>query len=306
MIGNEAPPQETMRSALELACRAPSVQNSQPWRWRLAEHSAHLYIDRSRLLPLLDPTGRELVISCGAVLHHARIAFAATGWRALVHRLPNPALPDHLASIEFRKLSEVDPAAVTLAAVAADRYTDRRPFLPDPVPVDLLASLRGAAEAEDCRLTFALDKLRRRELEWAIDHADSVQRALPEYFEQSTPDFNLVAEGELPVPVLDDGAVLAVLATRGDSFESWLAAGEALSAVLLGAAKVRLAACTLSQLSEVAASRTLVRDKVLDGTGEPQLAVRLGWPVTPGSQAPVTPRRPLADSIEPLLPFRST
>src|SRR5205823_14103310 len=148
MTVGTVPSQETMYSVLTLACRAPSVHNSQPWHWKLTDHSAHLYVDRSRLLAVLDPTGRESVISCGAALHHARIAFAAVGWHTLVHRLPNPALSDHLASIEFSRLSEVDPTAVTLAAVAADRRTDRRPFLPDPVPAEVLASLREASEAE--------------------------------------------------------------------------------------------------------------------------------------------------------------
>ncbi|SDZ18332.1 hypothetical protein SAMN05216215_105053 [Saccharopolyspora shandongensis] len=77
MTSRTIPSQETMRSVLALACRAPSVHNSQPWRWKLAEYSVRLYLDRSRLLEVIDPTGREMVISCGAVLNHARIAFAA-------------------------------------------------------------------------------------------------------------------------------------------------------------------------------------------------------------------------------------
>ncbi|MEV0702792.1 hypothetical protein AB0I53_33405 [Saccharopolyspora sp. NPDC050389] len=127
MAGRAVPSQETVRSALALACRAPSVHNSQPWRWKVAEHSVHLYLDSSRLLPVLDPTGREMVISCGAALNHARIAFAAEGWKLRVHRLPNPAQPDHLASIEFTRLDEVDEHVVTLAAAAATRRSDRRP-----------------------------------------------------------------------------------------------------------------------------------------------------------------------------------
>jgi hypothetical protein len=33
---------KTVRSALAVACRAPSVHNSQPWRWRIGDSSAHL------------------------------------------------------------------------------------------------------------------------------------------------------------------------------------------------------------------------------------------------------------------------
>ncbi|MGW3472025.1 Acg family FMN-binding oxidoreductase [Saccharopolyspora sp. NPDC000995] len=329
MAGRAVPSQETVRSALALACRAPSVHNSQPWRWKVAEHSVHLYLDSSRLLPDLDPTGRELVISCGAMLNHVRIALAAEGWQPRVHRLPNPAQPDHLASIEFSRLDEVDEHVVTLAAAAADRRSDRRPFLQDPVPGKVLVPLREVARVEGCTLTFALDDRTRRELELAIEHAGSVQRQRPEYRQElaawagrhasaegvparSIPaehlrgmperDFALVAEGELPVPILDDGAVLAVLATHGDSYESWLAAGEALSAVLLSATEQGLATCPLSQIGEVAESRNQVREQVLGGNGFPQLAIRIGWPVTHEFPGPLTPRRALSEIVEQLFP----
>jgi nitroreductase len=243
--------------------------------------------------------------------------------------LPNPAQPDHLASIEFTRLDEIDEHVVTLAAAAAQRRCDRRPFLPDPVPQEVLAPLREVARLEDCTLTFALDDRERRDLELAIEHAGSEQRQRPEYRQElaawtgrhasvegvpahSIPaehlrgmperDFALVAEGELPVPILDDGAVLAVLATRGDSFESWLAAGEALSAVLLTATEQGLATCPLSQISEVATARNHVRERVLGGEGFPQLAIRIGWPVTREFPGPLTPRRPVSEVVEQLFP----
>lgn len=327
MASRTAPSQETVRSALALASRAPSVHNSQPWRWKLAERSVHLYLDRSRLLPVLDPAGREMVISCGAALNHARIAFAAEGWRARVHRLPNPAQPEHLASIEFTRLEDVDPHVEKLAAAAANRRTDRRPFLTDPVPQEVLAPLLEVARLEGCTLTFALAERERRELELAIEHAGSVQRQQPEYRQElaawagrhassegvparSIPaehlrgmperDFVLVAEGELPVPILDDGAVLAVLSTRDDSAESWLAVGEALSALLLTAAEQGLASCPLSQVGEVAESRDQVQEQVLGGAGLPQMAIRVGWPATHEPPGPLTPRRPVSEVVEPL------
>lgn len=317
-----------VHSALTLAGRAPSVHNSQPWRWKLAPHSVHLFMDRSRLLPVLDPTGRELVISCGAALHHARIAFTAAGWRPHVRRFPNPAQPEHLAAVELTRMSELDTAAVAAAAVAARRHTDRRPFLPDPVPGELLALLQDAASGEGAVLTFALDDHPRRELMLAIEQAGAQQRARPEYqreladwvgthvaavegiptqsvpatgeYPRGTPsrDFSLAVEGELPVPVLDDGAVLAVLATEGDSFDSWLGAGEALSAVLLTASGAGLATCPLSHVGETTAARTAVRENVLAHNGQPQMAIRIGWPATHEFPGPLTPRRPVADSIE--------
>lgn len=317
--------EETVLSALEMANRAPSVHNSQPWRWMLEPHSVHLYVDRSRLLPALDPTGLEMVLSCGAALHHARIAFPALGWRARVHRLPNPAQPDHLASIEVgsRRTSDVDTVAVELATAIARRRTDRRPFRPDPVSDRLLTALTGAAGAEDCALVLAVDTDSRRALLTAIEQGGSAERGSAEYrrelagwtgsrltFAEGVPARNLPEDGdsgtpardfgagELPVPVLDDGAVLGVIATDGDGLENRLRAGEALSAVLLSATSAGLATCPLSQVTEVPQAREAVREQVLLGAGEPQIALRVGWPVTAEFPAPATGRRPVSDSIE--------
>ena len=94
------PDRETIHTALSLATRAPSIHNSQPWRWRVGTQSLHLYADPERHLHNVDPDSRNLLLSCGISLHHAVVALAALGWQAKVHRLPNPAEPDHLAAIE--------------------------------------------------------------------------------------------------------------------------------------------------------------------------------------------------------------
>lgn len=309
---------ETMCAALRLACRAPSLHNSQPWLWALGDHSVDLHIDRSRMLPVLDPTGRELVISCGAALHHARMAFAAVGWPVTVRELPNVGRPDHLAALDFAA-STVDDNLDVDAAALSERCSDRRPFLPDPVPEWVLTLLARKVREEGASLVPALDDRSRGQLVDAIHYAGTVRRELPEYRRElaqwtgaggdegvpSQPtglghDFELRTAGEPPVPVLDDGAVLAVLATGGDSYESWLHAGEALSAVLIEATRHGLASCTLSHVGEVAESRVAVRRSVLDDVGQPQLAVRIGWPVTRRHPGPRSPRRPVADSIEQL------
>src|SRR6478735_1690911 len=87
----------TARAAVALANRAPSVHNSQPWRWRIGPTTLHLFADPARALPATDPDGRDLRISCGAALNHLRVALLAAGWDTRVHRLPDPALSLHLA-----------------------------------------------------------------------------------------------------------------------------------------------------------------------------------------------------------------
>jgi nitroreductase len=320
------PDEVTVRAALDIACRAPSVHNTQPWRWAVADRSVHLFADRSRQLPVIDHHGRELTMSCGAALHHARTAFRALGWRAEVHLLPNPADPDHLAAVELSPLTRIDRHVLALVAASAQRRTDRRPFLPDAVPPHLLDQLLGAARAEQVDVTVLTDPVRRRETVVALAHADAVQRANPMYqaeiaewsrthigsvqgvlalnipatstFGRGMPgrDFGT---GELAgPPPIDDGAVLCVLSTATDTAVDWLRTGEALSAILLSATRAGLASCTLSQVTEQPVTRAAIRQAVLDGVGEPHLVVRLGWPVTATFPGTATPRRTIEDVLD--------
>ena len=66
-------------AALGHALQAPSVHNTQPWRWRLVDDTVELHADRGRHLVATDPDGRDLVLSCGAALHHLLVALAAQG-----------------------------------------------------------------------------------------------------------------------------------------------------------------------------------------------------------------------------------
>ena len=319
------PDERTLRAALDVARRAPSVHNTQPWGWAVAGHSVHLFADRSRQLPVIDHHGRELTISCGAALHHARTAFRALGWRPEVHRLPNPADPDHLAAIELSPLTRIDRHVLALVTASADRRSDRRPFLPDTVSTHLIDQLLGAARAEQVTATAMTDPISRRDTIVALAHTDSVQRTNPMYQAeiaewshartgsvQGVPVRNIPAGSPFPrsgpsrdfgpgelegPPPIDDGALLCVLSTPTDTVADWLHTGEALSALLLSATRAGLASCTLSQVAEQAQTRDVVR-AVLDGHGEPQLVVRLGWPVTAAFPGTATPRRPLDDILD--------
>ena len=77
---------EIVREAVTLACRAPSLHNSQPWRWVLAGDAVHLFADPERIVRSADRSGREALLSCGAVLDHFRVAMAAAGWTVNVDR----------------------------------------------------------------------------------------------------------------------------------------------------------------------------------------------------------------------------
>ncbi|WP_338758091.1 NAD(P)H nitroreductase [Nocardia vulneris] len=317
------PDDNTVKTALALAVRAPSVHNSQPWRWRIGSRSVHLYLDPARALPATDPDQREMVLSCGAALHHLRVALAALGWSAVVHRLPNPADPNHLASIELLR-HRPTPAEVELSAAISRRQTDRRHYTSWPIPRGYLGLAAERASALGALLRQATDRSREQLI--TATHAAAVQHAMnPEYrFElanwsgthsaaEGVPARSAPApraEDELPArtfvaPQLSDTAHepdfadLLVLATSGDDWMSRLQAGEALSAVLLTATNVGLATCVLTEPLEIAELRHDVRRGVLDGNAYPQAIIRIGWVPTSAAPLPMTPRRAVDDVLDP-------
>ena len=95
-----------MAEAARLAQRAPSVFNTQPWQWRVGPHSMELLSDPGRRLSVTDSAGRQLLLSCGAALHHARLGLAAAGRSITVTRFPDRASPDLLARIDVHGHAE--------------------------------------------------------------------------------------------------------------------------------------------------------------------------------------------------------
>lgn len=322
----DRPDLSTVLAVLERATRAPSIHNTQPWAWILEDGWLQLEADRSRSVPQTDPGRRDLLISCGAALHHARIAFAAAGWSTEVHRFPDSAHPDHLATIGFQPITP-EPADELLALMITRRRTDRRRFSSWEVPPGVLGNLAHCAADQGAIMVPVVDRGLRAKLTRSIAEAALQQETNPEYARelaswagpavtghQGIPSSNLPESRQLhgdtmmrdfpagSLPDEDDhpecdAGELAVIATSSDGRLSQLRAGEALSAVLLSATAVKLAGCTLSQPLEVETTRRMITEEVLGGTATPQVIVRLGWAPVSSPDLPATPRRPVRDVL---------
>jgi nitroreductase len=312
---------QELSSAIQLAARAPSIHNSQPWSCQVSRDAVHLHADPSRWLPATDADRRDLMLSCGAMLHHLQVSLAAVGLQPKVHRFPNPAIEDHLAAIELRR-GEAEDDAIRVATAISARRTDRRPYKSWQLPDGFVRELAGRAADQGAVLRLIKDSQQRTVLLDAIQQAATVQEKTSGYetelamwtgrhgSDDGVPAASLLssssahAEAERDFPEGDirtrvgepDGASLAVLGTASDDRLSQLRAGEALSAVLLQATRMGLASCPLSQPLEVGSTRRLLRDEVLGGTLSPQLVLRLGFP-QPSPSLPATPRRPVSEII---------
>jgi nitroreductase len=316
------PDVETIRSALMLAARAPSVHNSQPWLWRVGGHSLHLYANRDLHLPHTDPDARDLMLSCGATLHHCQAAFAALGWQSKVHRFPNPNDPNHLAVTELHRFpaSEVD---IALAAAIPRRRTDRRHYTSWTVPQGDISMMgaRAARAGVMLRRVDALTSLRRLIVEAARCHNTDFEyltelstwsgryasiagvpaRNTPEPdTDAALPARSFAGPGLARAPdgaAADDNAVVVALGTADDDELSWLRAGEATSLVLLTATASGLASCPITEPLEIAETRTQVAEDVFGADGYPQMLLRIGWAPVNADPLPATPRRPLSDVV---------
>lgn len=319
---------ETITAAVERACRAPSLHNSQPWRWVAEGAVLHLFADPDRIGHATDATGREVLVSCGAVLDHLRVVMSADGWQTFVDRLPDPNHLDHLATIGFSRAAFVTDGERARAEAITRRRTDRLPFAPPKQWDEVDPLLRAAVDAgaadfdvldEDARSQLAeaslLSEAVRRydssyhaELRWWTSQEGPQgipPSALPTQEDGSRVDvsrssFPPGAETAPGAGIDRDHSRILVLSTYDDSRLRALRCGEELSTVLLECTLAGLATCTLTHMIEVNASREVVR-RLTGRRSLPQLLIRVGAaPVTERPQPP-TPRRPVADVLQ----FRS-
>jgi nitroreductase len=317
------PDAATLRTVLTLASRAPSIHNTQPWRWRVGPASLDLYCEPDMQLPKADPDGREFIISCGIALHHGVVALASMGWQAKVGRLPDPDNPRHLATIEVRPHTP-DQADITLTAAIPRRRTDRRAYSSWPVPggdIALMAA-RAARSGVMLRQVDGLDRMKK-----IVTQADRDHVSDQDYLRELTTwtgRYGSVAgvparntppsDRSAPIPgrlfagpglaqppdaaPADDGAAILALGTEKDDRLARLRAGEATSVVLLSATAMGLACCPITEPLEIVETRDAVRADVFGTNGYPQMLLRVGWAPINADPLPATPRLELSRVVE--------
>ncbi|MCZ2812076.1 MULTISPECIES: Acg family FMN-binding oxidoreductase [unclassified Modestobacter] len=289
---------QALEEAADAAMLAPSVHGSQPWTIVLHRDRIELRADRSRQLRALDAAGRELTLSLGAALFNIRVALAARGWAVDIARFPDPAAPDR-AAVVWPVPGAPDSGISQLAAVVPERRTNRRDFLAEEVPDELLPHLSAAAAAEDTVLVPVLSDEHRHLVARLTREADTLQAEDPDCAADRArwQTADLTPSRSTPEPdrfTVDSetGAdrSFVVLATRTDEPPAWLRAGEAMERVLLELERLGWRARPMSQVLEVPVTRAAIRS-ALTWEDHPQMLVRIGF-----AAAQRSPRR-LRDEV---------
>jgi nitroreductase len=317
---------EEITTAVELACRAPSLHNSQPWRWVADGSSVDLFLDPHHTVRSTDRSGREAIISCGAALDHFQVAMAAAGWVTNVEQFPNPNNLDHLASIDFALVDYVTQARRDRADAILRRRTNRLPFSSprhwasfepvvrssfdsDVVTLDVLADDARPQLVEAARLAESLrryDDLYQYELRWWTTPSSRSEGIPQSALVSESDDRRVDVNRRFPIDPLDerssagtyDDARILMLSTPGDTHVDALNCGEALSAILLECTMAGLATCPVTHITELEATRDMIRDLATGPAAVPQVLIRVG--IEPeGELAPQpTPRRSVSDVLE--------
>jgi nitroreductase len=313
------PPPTSLRSVVELATRAPSAWNSQPWKFKIGEDTVEIHADRSRSLGAADPQDRELVISCGAAITNLRVALSRAGYAWLLDTLPVQSNPTLLGRMSVRRPGSSSRENDLLYQAIPRRFSVTGRFKSKPVPATLLNSLATLAAEEHAWLEFITGDWERREAaeilargERAFWKEPEVRRAAgawvklresgePDGMDPSALGFGWLGRRSAPAMVrrISHGRrfarrarslalqapVIAVLGTRKDDPRAWLSAGQALQRFLLRAAAEDIQAGFFSALThEIGCCARLA--ELIGADGHPQLVLRLGYADAPRRPSP--------------------
>ncbi|MGW4209283.1 Acg family FMN-binding oxidoreductase [Lentzea sp. NPDC004789] len=311
---------DQIERALTTASLAPSVHNTQPWRFRVRQDRIELHPDPSRKLAATDPEDRELRLSCGAALYNLRLALQDLGVRPLVTVLPGHDAPGALAVVRRGGTLKIDDEHRALLRAVPHRRTNRRPFLEATVDPRQRHALVRAAELERSWLHVVTTREDRARLKKFVQQAHEIQlgdegvQAELAAFTGHRPG---ATDGVPPAsagvrPAMQDEWVfrdfqgperrpgkdyesdplVVVLCSFYDGPLGDLQAGQAMQRVLLTATTHGLSASFLSQPVEVRRVREDLR-RALGGLLVPQTVLRLGF----STPVPPTPRRSVAELL---------
>ncbi|QOV33743.1 hypothetical protein IM697_26525 [Streptomyces ferrugineus] len=305
-----------LETCVSAAVAAPSIHNSQPWRFGLDPDTVTFEVRAApgAGLRYTDPEGRALHLSVGACVLNLRVAMAHFGWDPVTRLLPRPEEPDLLAALRPTEPGHPRPGESELYEALWRRHSSRFPFSDRPVLPGPRVELAAAAAAEGAWLLFpdhaetarllalTADGERRNRLDadrctesrrWVrqdpyietgngmppevLGPQDATERLpMRDFTAQRHPD-------RLRARPYESTPVIAMLTTEHDRRTDWLRAGQALERVLLVATVHGLRASLLHQAMEWPD----LRESVTSGPGQAHMLIRLGY----GPEGPSTPRR---------------
>ncbi|MEU4422987.1 nitroreductase [Actinoplanes sp. NPDC024001] len=313
--------------AASAGVRAPSMHNSQPWRFRLNSGAIEILADPSRQLQVADSGGWAMRLACGAATYNARLALTAAGRPADVLMAPDSERPDLIARLTPGHERPPTYTERDLFAAIERRHSHRAPFWPDPVPADVRVRLIEAARSEHAwldllvgmtalagfsQIAHSADRVLRRDLNYQAEmitwtDADAAPDGIPSHAgapvtepQDLLPQRAFADRHRAPGRDYEPEPLVGILGVPSDRRLDQIVAGQALQKVLLTATDAGLSASMISQPIEVPAARDQLR-RSLGRTGYPQIALRIGY----GQTTRPTARRDVTEALDRAVDYQS-
>ena len=298
------------RFLLNYAVRAPSHQNTQPWKFRINATSLDVMIDRERTLSFVDPNFRELIISCGAAVQMIEVAARFFGFAPLVTLLPYGSDADWLARIELKNDYQTTTQDKEIFKAIKLRQTNRRWFENSQVNDSVLQECLTYAPKNATTLRFSNDKHLKTEFASLTALAVRMQFSEPWYRLELASNFSSKLSSrkdgmssygfsprQLPTPInkilfqsfnmgkqvsvynqqkIQTGSpALGVFSSPQDEKNDWVNIGRSLSHTLLTLTSHGFCVSYMNQAIQVESLRLNLK-KLLKIDGIPQLVIRIG------------------------------
>lgn len=286
---------------LEAARWAPSLYNTQPWRFRTLEKAWEVRWDPDCELPVADPQRVALMMNLGAVIEYLSIAASAHGLE--VHFIPpdfrgtQPNLGFVAGRLHFIR-REIAPSP--LLPYLTRRQTSRKPYRDAPIHEGVLDELQAAAASSGCWLFHTTERKAIAAIAAEAGRGMLAQFSEPErYAEFYRWVHSEPREVGLDVPALDltgawgglwkrvippsrmlklklaqralaaqqrrlilSAPAVCMLATNSREWKGWIQAGRALSRVWLHAARHGLSTHPVPAALHTPAGRQLVNERL--------------------------------------------
>lgn len=309
------------QAGVAAAIQAPSLHNSQPWRFRLVDDRIDILADTSRTPPIADADGWATRIACGAAAYNLQLVFAVLGHPLRTQWLPAVSDQRLLASFTPAPQRPPTPLQQRLFRAIPRRHSNRRPFRLEPVPAEVRKLLIDAARDEAtwmelvvgripvaavAEIAHAANRVLHRDEAYVSELAAWSHRDNVGFDGIPTNAGGLAPEPQDLLPLrpfsdlvrvagkdYEEDPLVAVLGTLGDTAVDHVHAGYALQRILLTITDAGLTSSMLSQPIEVPSAQEQLR-LAFGRFGTPQMVLRIGY----GEAGATTARRPVADVVD--------
>ncbi len=292
---------EKVKFILNYGILAPSLHNTQPWKFIVRGDEIRVLADRTRHLKVADPDARELYISVGCALENLQTAATYFGLNTSITYFPDPNDEVWVATLSCRENGYTPSLgddelfhAITL------RHTNRQIYTQKPLTERDIARLRASLHEPDITLQLTEDAELKQRIDSLLISADLTQFANPDYRDElnhwiSQGEFGyrwLVARmGQLATTYLNNhqkpvkpeanvvlnAPLLALLSTTTNDRRAQIKAGQVFERIALNATALNIGIQPLSQILQVNELKPELSKLFTGAAAFPQMTFRLGY-----------------------------